>query len=195
MAREASISRETKETSVTLRLAFDGSGESSIQTGVGFFDHMLTHIAKHGFLTLEVEATGDHEVDDHHLVEDVGIVLGQALNEAVGDKAGMVRFGSGMCPLDEALVVAVLDFSGRAHLEYNLSLPAERVGEFDTELAHEFFRALVSNARISLHLMQQAGENSHHILESAFKSFGRALDQATQLDPRLSGVPSTKGTL
>ena len=156
---------------------------------------MLTHIAKHGMLTITVKATGDTHIDDHHTVEDVGIVLGQAFAQAIGDKAGMVRFGSAMCPLDEALVTVALDFSGRAHLEYALRLPTERVGTFDTELAHEFFRAFVSNSMISLHLMQQSGENSHHILESAFKSFGRALDAATQIDPRLSGVPSTKGTL
>ncbi len=195
MGRCAEIKRETKETQISVRLEIDGNGESDISTGVGFFDHMLTHIAKHGLFTLEVKAVGDTEIDDHHTVEDVGIVLGQAFAQAIGDKAGMVRFGSGMCPLDEALVTVVLDFSGRAHLAYGLKLPTERVGQFDTELAHEFFRAFVSNSMISLHIIQQAGENSHHILESTFKSFGRALDAATQTDPRLSGVPSTKGTL
>jgi imidazoleglycerol-phosphate dehydratase len=195
MPRAATIRRETTETRVTVRLDLDGPGEAAIETGVGFFDHMLTHIAKHGLFVLAVSAEGDRQVDDHHVVEDVGIVLGQAFAKAVGDKAGMVRFGSGLCPLDEALVIAALDFSGRPHLQYGLSMPTERVGTFDTELAHEFFRAFVSNARVSLHLIQQSGENSHHILESAYKSFGRALDQATQIDPRLSGVPSTKGSL
>jgi len=195
MGRNVEIERETKETQIAVRLEIDGNGDSDIDTGVGFFDHMLTHIAKHGMLTLTVKATGDTHIDDHHTVEDVGIVLGQAFARAIGDKAGMVRFGSAMCPLDEALVTVALDFSGRAHLEYGLGLPTERVGTFDTELAHEFFRAFVSNSMISLHLVQQSGENSHHILESAFKSFGRALDAATQIDPRLSGVPSTKGTL
>ncbi len=195
MGRCVEMERETKETQIVVRLEIDGNGDSDIDTGVGFFDHMLTHIAKHGMLTITVKATGDTHIDDHHTVEDVGIVLGQAFAQAIGDKAGMVRFGSAMCPLDEALVTVALDFSGRAHLEYALRLPTERVGTFDTELAHEFFRAFVSNSMISLHLMQQSGENSHHILESAFKSFGRALDAATQIDPRLSGVPSTKGTL
>ena len=195
MSREARVKRETAETTIFVRLRLDGSGRASVHTGVGFFDHMLTHVAKHGFLDLEVTAEGDKEIDDHHLVEDVGIVFGQALNEAVGDKRGMVRFGSAMCPLDEALVTVALDFSGRAHLSYGLALPTERVGEFDTELALEFFRALANNARISLHVVQQAGDNSHHILESAFKSLGRALDQATRRDERVTGIPSTKGTL
>lgn len=195
MARQAQVERATKETQVAVRLDLDGTGKYTIRTGVGFFDHMLSHIAKHGLFDLEIEASGDVEVDHHHLVEDVGIVLGQALNQAAGDKTGMVRFGAGLCPLDEALVIAVLDLSGRAHLSSNLSLPATRIGDFDTELAVEFFRAFAHNAKISLHLIQQAGENAHHILESAFKSLGRALDQATRIDERRIGIPSTKGTL
>jgi imidazoleglycerol-phosphate dehydratase len=195
MARQAEIKRVTNETDVAVRLDLDGTGKYDIRTSVGFFDHMLSHIAKHGVFDLEIVASGDTEVDHHHLVEDVGIVLGQAFNEAVGDKAGLLRYGAGLCPLDEALVIAVLDFSGRAHLSANLSLPTSRVGDFDTELAVEFFRAFAHNARISLHLVQQAGENAHHILESAFKSLGRALDQATSLDDRRAEIPSTKGTL
>ena len=156
---------------------------------------MLSHIAKHGLIDLSVKASGDLEVDAHHTVEDVGIVLGQALAEAVGDKTGLVRFGSGTCPLDEALVSAVIDFGGRAHLEYRLDLPTEKVGDFDSQLAREFFLAVASNAGMSLHLVQQSGENTHHILESAFKSFARALDEATRVDPRKTDVPSTKGTL
>ena len=193
--RKAQILRETAETRIAVALDIDGSGAYEIATGVGFFDHMLTHIAKHGKFDLTVKAEGDLEVDAHHTVEDVGIVLGQALGEAVGDKCGMVRFGLAACPMDEALVVAALDFGGRAYLAYNLSLPTVRVGEFDTELVREFFAALAANAGISLHLTQQAGVNTHHIIESTFKSFARALDQATQLDPRTKDIPSTKGQL
>ncbi len=195
MARTASVKRETAETKVEAELDLDGCGRAEIGTGVGFFDHMLTHIAKHGAFDLRVSAEGDRHVDDHHIVEDVGIVLGQAFAQAVGDKRGMVRFGSGLCPLDEALVQVALDFSGRAHLAWGLRLPTERVGGFDTELAHEFFRAFAHNAKVALHVTQQAGDNSHHILESAFKSFARALGQATRVDERRSDVPSTKGTL
>ncbi len=193
--RAAKITRETAETNITIQLDIDGAGNYEIATGVGFFDHMLSHIARHGYFNLTVEADGDLEVDAHHTVEDVGIALGQALKEAVGDKRGMVRFGLAGCPMDEALVVAALDFAGRAYFSYGLSLPTARVGEFDTELVREFFTALTANAGISLHLTQQAGVNTHHIIESAFKSFARALDQATQLDPRSEDVPSTKGRL
>jgi imidazoleglycerol-phosphate dehydratase len=195
MPRQAHIERSTKETTVSVRLDLDGSGQYAIETGVGFFDHMLSHVAKHGLFDLEIKATGDAEVDDHHLVEDVGIVLGQAFSEAAGDKRGIVRFGSGLCPLDESLAVVVVDFSGRGHCSYNLNLPAARVGRFDTELAREFFESLAQNARLSLHVYQQAGVNAHHILESAFKSLGRALAEATRIDPRRADVPSTKGTL
>lgn len=195
MPRQVQIERVTNETQVAVRLDLDGTGKYEIRTEVGFLDHMLSHIAKHGLFDVDVKASGDIEVDHHHLVEDVGIVLGQAFNEAVGDKSGMVRYGSGLCPLDEALVIAVLDFSGRAHFSTNLSLPTGRVGDFDTELAAEFFRAFAQNAKVSLHLIQQAGENAHHILESAFKSLGRALDEATRMDERRLGIPSTKGTL
>ena len=193
--RRATITRQTAETAITVELDVEGSGVCDISTGVGFFDHMLSHIARHGYFDLAVQADGDLEVDAHHTVEDVGIVLGQALKKAVGDKQGMVRFGLAACPMDEALVVAALDFGGRAHLSYQLNLPAARVGQFDSELVREFFAALTANAGISLHLTQQAGINTHHIIESTFKSFARALDQATQLDPRSEDVPSTKGQL
>ena len=195
MPRTASVKRQTAETRVEVELALDGSGRTEVSTGVGFFDHMLTHIARHGVFDLRVSAEGDRHVDDHHVVEDVGIVIGQAFSQAVGDKQGMVRFGAALCPLDEALVQVALDFSGRAHLAWGLRLPTERVGGFDTELAHEFFRAFTHNAKVALHITQQTGDNSHHILESTFKSFARALDQATRLDERLTDVPSTKGTL
>jgi len=195
MSRTATVERSTKETKVAVSVDLDGRGAHRIATGVGFFDHMLTHVAVHGLLDLDVQATGDLEVDAHHVVEDVGIVLGQALRQAAGDKSGMVRYGAGMCPMDEALVVVALDFGGRAHLEYAVELPAERTGQFDTELAREFFAALAANAGLALHLRQESGLNSHHILESAFKSLGRALDQATALDPRLASPPSTKGML
>jgi len=193
--RSAQISRNTNETKISLSIGLDGTGVYSIDTGVGFFDHMLSHVAKHGLFDLDVKADGDLHIDAHHTVEDIGIVLGQALAQAVGDKKGMVRFGLGMCPLDEALVQVVIDFGGRSHLEYGLDLPTQKVGDFDSELAREFFVALAANAGMALHIRQLSGLNTHHILESAFKSLGRALDQATMLDPRKTDVPSTKGTL
>ena len=193
--RKAEVVRETAETNITVELALDGTGQCDIATGVGFFDHMLTHVARHGYFDLKIQAEGDLEVDAHHTVEDVGIVLGQALREAVGDKRGLARFGMATCPMDEALVVAALDFGGRAYLAYGLKLPTASVGGFDTELVREFFAALVAHAGMSLHLAQQAGVNTHHIIESACKSFARALAQATQLDPRSKEVPSTKGQL
>ncbi|HEY3398174.1 MAG TPA: imidazoleglycerol-phosphate dehydratase HisB [Armatimonadota bacterium] len=194
-ARTAAIQRRTAETQIALQLNLDGSGLYQIETGIGFFDHMLTHLAKHGKFDLTMAASGDLEVDQHHTVEDLGIVLGQALAEAVGDKAGMVRFGEASAPMDEALVTAVIDLGGRPYLEFGLHIPAEKVGEFDTELVREFFLAVVNNAGMNLHLLQKAGVNSHHIIEAAFKAFARALDEATGLDPRIKGVPSTKGTL
>lgn len=193
--RVASIQRNTKETQIELTLSLDGCGEAEIDTGVGFFDHMLTHIARHGLFDLTVKASGDVHVDFHHLVEDVGIVLGSAIAVAVGDKAGLVRYGMAGCPMDEALVLATLDLSGRPWCRCDLDFPTASVGEFDTELIREFFIAVASNAAMTLHLVQQSGENSHHIAEGAFKSFARALDAATGLDERVTGVPSTKGTL
>ncbi len=193
--RTAQLSRETNETKIVVELNIDGCGDYEIDTGVGFFDHMLTHIAKHGRFDLTVKAQGDLQVDAHHTVEDVGIVMGQALKEAVGDKGGMVRFGSATVPMDEARVTAAIDFGGRGHLEYGLKLPTAKMDGFDTELVREFFLALAENAGMSLHLTQQAGINTHHIIESAFKSFARALDEATRIDERITGVPSTKGQL
>lgn len=194
--RKATLKRETKETQISIALKIDGSGAYEISTGVGFFDHMLTHIAKHGLLDLNVQASGDTEVDAHHTVEDVGIVLGQAINQAVGEKRGICRYGSALCPMDETLVGVALDLCGRSYLNFDLQLPAARVGEFDTELALEFFRAVAANADMTLHIWQQYGQNTHHILEAAFKAFGRALDRATTIDPRREGdLPSTKGTL
>ncbi len=194
-ARSAELQRKTAETQVELSLALDGAGEAQIETGVGFFDHMLTHIARHGLFDLTVAASGDVHVDFHHLVEDVGIVLGSAIADAIGDKVGLVRYGMAACPMDEALVLVSLDLSGRPWCRCDLDLPTEKIGDFDTELVREFFTALANNAAMALHLEQRAGVNSHHIVESGFKSFARALDQATRLDDRVTGVPSTKGTL
>lgn len=194
MGRSAELTRETAETKIRLKLELDGTGESRIVTGVGFFDHMLTLFAKHGLFDLEVDCRGDLEIDDHHSVEDVGIVLGQALRQAVGDKAGIVRYGSFTCPMDEALVGAHLDLSGRAFLAYGLNLD-HKIGSFDAELVQEFFQALAANALMNLHLVQHAGTNRHHVAEAAFKATARALDAATRHDERVRGVPSTKGSL
>jgi len=194
-SRSATVARKTKETQIALRLDLDGSGQHEIHTGIGFFDHMLSHIARHGLFDLRIEATGDTEVDYHHLVEDVGIVLGQAIAEAVGDKHGLVRYGLACCPMDEALVMVALDLGGRSYVRCELSFEASKVGEFDTELVREFFRSLSANAGMALHIVQQSGSNAHHVAESAFKSFARALDQATRIDERVGDVPSTKGVL
>ncbi|MDX1932065.1 MAG: imidazoleglycerol-phosphate dehydratase HisB [Capsulimonadales bacterium] len=194
-SRTASIRRTTRETAITLTLDLDGDGNSRISTGVGFFDHMLTHIARHGLLSLDLEAQGDLQVDDHHTVEDVGIVLGQALREAVGDKRGMVRYGSSLMPMDETLVLCALDFSGRGGLYFEMAFPDPRIGTFASELTEEFFRAVAVNAGMTLHLRLLTGRNAHHIAEGAFKAFGRALDAATRLDDRITGIPSTKGVL
>lgn len=194
--RRAKIERNTNETQISLELNIDGTGKSDICTGVGFFDHMLTHIAKHGMMDLTLKCTGDLHVDAHHTVEDVGIVLGQAIKEAVGDKRGIVRYGSALCPMDETLIGAALDLCNRTHLNFDVTLPAAKVGDFDAELALEFFRAVADNAVMTLHIWQQYGQNTHHILEAAFKAFGRALDAATMYDPRRAGqLPSTKGML
>ena len=196
--RTAQIDRKTSETDIHLRLDLDGDGTTlpTIATGVGFFDHMLTHIARHGLLALDVQAVGDLEVDDHHTVEDVGIALGEALRRAVGDKRGMVRYGSATIPMDEALVLCALDFSGRGALHFSVTFNDTRIGTFATELVEEFFHAVAANAGMTLHFQMLAGRNAHHVAEAAFKAFGRALDAATRLDPRLAGViPSTKGVL
>ena len=194
--RTARIRRETRETNIVLDLDLDGNGECSLQTGVGFFDHMLSHIARHGLLTLSGSADGDTHIDDHHTAEDVGIALGQALRDAVGDKRGLTRYGHAVVPMDESLVLCALDFSGRGGLHFPVAFPSAKIGTFDTELVEEFFHAVAQNAQITLHFQLMAGKNAHHIAEAAFKAFGRALDMATRLDERTLGViPSTKGVL
>ena len=193
--RTASVQRATGETDIRIELDLDGSGTAQISTGVPFFDHMLDAFCRHGLFDLTVEATGDVEVDAHHTVEDTGIVLGQAFAEALGDKRGVTRFADVAVPLDEALVQAVVDLSGRGQAYCTLPLPTERVGAFDTELAVEFFYAFARDARATLHVRELAGANSHHIIEAAFKAAGRAMRRACELDPRVTGIPSTKGSL
>jgi imidazoleglycerol-phosphate dehydratase len=193
--RHARVSRATKETEISIELNLDGTGQSHTDTGVPFLNHMLEIFARHGFFDLSVRAHGDLDVDQHHTVEDVGLALGQALREALGDKVGIRRFGNASCPLDEALVSTVVDLSGRPFLSYNLRIKQSRVGVFDTELVHDFFLALSNQAGMNLHFNQVQGRNAHHIIEAAFKSFARALDEAKQIDPRVKGVPSTKGSL
>ena len=193
--RNYSISRDTNETKISLELSIDGTGKSEINTGVGFFDHMLTLFAKHGLFDLKVVCDGDLEVDQHHSVEDIGIALGQAFNQALGTKEGITRYATITTPMDEALSTVSLDISGRSFLVYNVEGLKDKVGNFDTELVEEFFLAFANNARINLHINLAYGRNSHHIIESIFKGFGRALDQATLQNPRIKGVPSTKGVL
>lgn len=195
MTRRATIERATSETEITLTLALDGEGATSVATGVPFFDHMLEAFGRHGLFDLEVEAEGDLAVDAHHTVEDVGICLGQALAAALGDKAGIRRFGSVFVPMDEALVLAAVDISGRGQLHYDVEVPIELIGTFDTTLAKEFMTAFAANAGITVHVMAFAGENAHHIIEAAFKALARALAEAVAIDPRVTGVPSTKGSL
>ncbi len=194
--REATIARKTAETDITLALNLDGRGTADVQTGCGFLNHMLTLFARHARFDLCVRCAGDTDVDDHHTVEDIGIALGQALAAALGDLRGVTRYGDITLPMDEALVLAAVDLSGRGTLCYEVALPTEKVGAFDTELGKEFFLAVVREARITLHLRKLAGENSHHILEGAFKATARALRQAVAIDPAAAGeIPSTKGTL
>ena len=196
MARKTTITRKTAETDITLTLELDGSGRSDIATGIGFLDHMLTAFARHALFDLEVKAVGDLHIDFHHTAEDVGIVLGQALLRALGDKRGITRFGHAVVPMDEALVEAAIDISGRAHTAWSVAFARPKVGEMDTELFEEFFRALAGNALVTLHVRQLAGTNAHHVAEACFKSVARACRQAVTLDPRLGdAVPSTKGSL
>ena len=195
MPRNATVARATSETDVTVTLGLDGDGAVSIATGVPFFDHMLDAFGRHGLFALTVEAEGDLEVDAHHTVEDVGICLGQALTEALGDRRGIRRFGSAIVPMDEALVLASVDISGRGQLHYAVDVPIELIGTFDTTLAKEFMVALATNGGMTVHVRRLAGENAHHIIEAAFKALSRALAEAVALDPRVSGVPSTKGSL
>jgi len=195
MTRTATIDRKTAETEILLVLNLDGTGVAKIATGVGFLDHMLTLFAKHGQFDLEVSAKGDLHIDAHHTTEDVGICLGKALAQAVGDKKGLTRYGFMVLPMEETLVTSALDLSGRMKFIYKVEFPTEKIGEFDTELVEEFWQAVASNALMNLHLVLQHGTNSHHISEALFKATGRALRQATTIDPRQTGVPSSKGTL
>jgi len=194
-SRTAHIQRKTSETDIDLTLALMGTGESHIDTGIGFFDHMLTALARHGLFDLTVTCKGDLEVDAHHTVEDIGICLGQALSNALGDKTGIARFGAAYVPMDEALARAVVDLSGRAHLIYNAAFAEERIGAFPTALGLEFFTALAHNARLNLHIDLIRGNNAHHGMEAIFKAVARSLRQAVTLDNRISGIPSTKGSL
>lgn len=193
--RRAVVTRVTGETDITVELDLDGTGTCLIDTGVPFFDHMLNAFGRHGLFNLTVRATGDIDVDAHHTVEDTGIVLGQAFTQALGDKAGITRFSDVCIPMDETLVQAAVDISGRGQAYCDLPIPTERVGSFDTELAVEFFYAFARDARVTLHVREFAGANSHHIIEAAFKAAGRAMRYACELDPRVNGVPSTKGSL
>jgi imidazoleglycerol-phosphate dehydratase len=195
-ARTATIQRVTGETDVQVHLDLDGTGQCAVNTGVPFLDHMLHQLSSHGLLDLAIQASGDTHIDDHHSNEDVGIAIGQALAQALGDRRGIHRFGHFLAPLDEALVQVALDCSGRPHLSYGLTIPAARIGTYDTELVREFFVAVANNAGLTLHIRQLDGLNSHHIVEACFKAFARALRQAVAIDPRRAGaVPSSKGVL
>lgn len=195
-SRTASVHRTTGETDVQVSLNLDGEGTCSVKTGVPFLDHMLHQISSHGLIDLDIQATGDIEIDDHHTNEDVGITFGQALLKALGDRKGIVRFGHFIAPLDEALVQVSLDFSGRPHLSYGLQIPTERVGTYDTQLVREFFVAVVNHAQMTLHIRQLDGINSHHIIEATFKAFARAMRMAVEIDPRRAHqIPSSKGVL
>lgn len=194
--REASTTRTTAETEITARLALDGTGTHAIETGIGFLDHMLVQLARHGRFDITLSARGDRHIDDHHTAEDSGIVLGALFAQALGDKAGVTRFAHALCPLDEALAEVVVDLSGRPHLAWNVAFTAEKIGGFDTELVEEWFRAFAMNARITLHVTLRAGRNSHHIAEACFKALARALRAAAAIDPAAAGaVPSSKGVL
>lgn len=195
MDRIAEITRNTNETKIHMTLNLDGSGKGEIHTGIGFFDHMLNSFARHGFFDLSAEVDGDLEVDTHHTIEDTGIVLGQAIKKAVGDKKGIVRYGSQILPMDESLVLCALDLCGRPYLVYDLNLDREKVGGLETEMVREFFYAVSYGAEMNLHIKQMSGMNNHHIIEAAFKAFAKALDGAVAAEPRLTGVLSTKGSL
>ena len=194
--RTASIERNTRETKIAIQLDLDGNGQAELDTGLPFFEHMLDQVARHGRLDLKLRAQGDLEIDAHHTVEDVGITLGQAVAQAVGDKKGIFRYGYAYVPLDEALSRVVIDFSGRPGLEFRVQFPRARVGDFDVDLIHEFFQGFVNHAHVTLHIDSLSGSNSHHIAETVFKAFGRAVRIAVTPDPRMEGeIPSTKGSL
>lgn len=195
-ARTASITRDTQETQISLELNLDGTGESELSTGIPFFEHMLTQICRHGLIDMKLKAVGDLEVDAHHTVEDVGIVIGQAIAKTLGDKTGIYRYGHAYVPLDEAMSRAVIDFSGRPGLEYRVEYTRSRIGDFDVDLLREFFQGFVNHAQMTLHLDNLRGSNAHHQAETLFKAFGRALRMAAAPDPRMAGIiPSTKGSL
>jgi imidazoleglycerol-phosphate dehydratase len=194
--RRAEVTRNTLDTQITVKLDLDGTGRSSLATGIGFFDHMLDQVARHGMLDLDIKATGDLHIDAHHTVEDVGISLGQAVARAVGDKTGIRRYGHAYVPLDEALSRVVIDLSGRPGLEYNIAFTRSLIGEFDVDLVHEFFQGFANHALATMHIDNLKGMNAHHQAETVFKAFGRALRMAVEIDPRMQGLlPSTKGTL
>lgn len=194
--RKAEVSRNTLETQISIKLDVDGTGQSAFSTGVPFLEHMLEQIARHGLIDIDIQATGDLHIDAHHLVEDLGITLGQAFKQALGDKRGMTRYGFAYVPLDEALSRVVIDFSGRPQLEYRVSFPRASVGDFETDLVHEFFQGFCNHALVTLHIDNLHGDNSHHIAETVFKAFGRAVRMAMEPDLRMGGtIPSTKGSL
>ena len=195
MARAAVIDRKTKETDISITLELDGTGKSEISTGIGFFDHMLEGFSRHGFFDLQCKVTGDLQVDGHHTVEDTGIVLGQAIAKAAGDKKGICRYGSFILPMDDALVLCAVDLCGRPYLNFDCTFPVERVGGLDTELVREFFYAVSYSAAMNLHLKLLDGSNAHHMIEAMFKAFAKALDQAVSMDSRITDVLSTKGSL
>lgn len=193
--RKSSIVRETKETQIKLMIRLDGSGRTDIHTGIGFFDHMLNSFARHGFIDLDIDCKGDLEVDCHHTIEDVGIVLGQGIKEALGGKEGIKRFGSFILPMDESLMLCSLDLSGRPYLIFDVNFTEEKVGQMDTAMVKEFFHAIAYGAGMNLHIKELEGGNHHHMIEGIFKAFGRALDEAVGMDSRITGVLSTKGSL
>jgi imidazoleglycerol-phosphate dehydratase len=196
MTRSASVSRNTNETKIEVSINLDGQGSAKLNTGIGFLDHMLDQVARHGMFDLEVTAKGDLHIDAHHTVEDVGIVLGQAFNKAIGDKKGITRYGTAIIPLDEALSRVVLDISGRPGLEFDVEFKRAAIGEFDVDLIHEFFQGFVNHANITIHIDNLKGDNAHHQAETIYKAFGRALKMAVCIDPKISGItPSTKGSL
>jgi len=195
MGRTAKVERKTKETDIGVVLEIDGKGNATIETGMPFFNHMLDIFTRHGLFEITIRAKGDIEIDYHHTVEDVGLALGQAFKDALGDKMGIRRFGEASCPLDETLARVVVDLSGRPYLSYNVKIRPGRVGDFDTDLPHEFFAAFANQLGMNLHIDVVRGENPHHIIEACFKAFARAMDRATQIDPRIQGVLSTKGSL
>lgn len=195
MERKAAVSRKTRETDITAEILIDGTGQYDISTGLGFFDHMLSGFSRHGLFDIKLVAQGDLNVDGHHTVEDSGIVLGQAFNEALGNKSGIRRFGDCILPMDDALVLAAVDISGRHYFDFDLDLDVPMIGDFDSQLVKEFFYAFADSAKINLHIKKLNGANAHHIVEAAFKAVAKALDAAVAIDPRNSGIPSTKGTL